>query len=84
MSFFKLVFHSLSIIAVFKHQVFLRSAFLLIIFSYLSSFLDLGIIIPQILIALFCLVIFSVSLNSVDNNYEIGSKNFNSINEIAQ
>ena len=84
MSFFKLVFHSLSIIAVFKYQVFLRSAFLLIIFSYLSSFLGIGIIIPQILIALFCLVIFSVSLNSVDNDYEIGSKNLNSINEIAQ
>jgi hypothetical protein len=46
--------------------------------------LGIGIIIPQILIALFCLVIFSVSLNSVDNDYEIGSKNLNSINEIAQ
>ena len=84
MSFFKLVFHSLSIIAVFKYQVFLRSALLLIIFSYLSPILGLAIIIPQILIVLFCLVIFSVSLNKVDDGYEKGSENLNSISEVTQ
>ena len=84
MSFFKLIFHSLSIIAVFKYQVCLRSALLLITFSYLSSIFGFVTIIPQILIVLFCLVIFSVSLNNVDNDYEIESKNLNSINEIAQ
>ena len=84
MSFFKLIFHSLSIIAVFKYQVFLRSALLLIIFSYLSPILGFAIIIPQILIVLFSLVIFSVSLNKVDDGYEKGSENLNSINEITQ
>ena len=83
MSFFKLVFHSLSIIAVFKYNVFLRSALLLIIFSYLSPILGFAIIIPQILIVLFCLVIFSVSLNKVDDGYEKGSENLNSVNEIT-
>ena len=84
MSFLKLVFHSLSIIAIFKYQVFLRSALLLIIFSYLSPILGFAIIIPQILIVLFCLIIFSVSLSKVDDGYEKGSKNLNSINEITQ
>ena len=84
MSFFKLVFHSLSIIAVFKFQVYLRSAILLIIFSYLNSILGSVIVIPQILIVFFCLVIFTVSLNKVDNGYEKGSKNLNFINEITQ
>ena len=84
MSFFKLVFHSLSIIAVFRFQVYLRSAILLIIFSYLSSILGSAIIIPQILIVLFCLVIFSISLKGNNNDYEIRSENLNSINEITQ
>ena len=84
MSFFKLVFHSLSIIAVFKYQVYLRSAILLIIFSYLSSILGSAIIIPQILIALFCLVIFSITLTRNDNDYEVRSENLSSIKEITQ
>ncbi len=84
MSFFKLVFHSFSIIAVFRYQVYLRSAVLLIIFSYLNPILGSIIIIPQILIVLFCLVIFIVSLNKVDNGYKKGSKNLSSINEITQ
>ena len=84
MSFFKLVFHSFSIIAVFRHQVYLRSAILLIMFSYLNSILGSVVIIPQILIVLFCLVIFTVSLNKVENGYEKGSKNLNSISEISQ
>ena len=84
MSFFKLIFHSLSIIAVFKYQVCLRSALLLIIFSYLSPILGFVTIIPQILIVLFCLVIFSVSLNKVDDGYEKGSENLNSISEVTQ
>ena len=84
MSFLKLAFHSLSIIAVFKYQVYLRSALLLIIFSYLSPIIGFVVIIPQILIVLFCLIIFTVSLNKVDNGYEKGSENLDSIKEITQ
>ena len=84
MSFFKLIFHSLSIIAVFKYQVYLRSALLLIIFSYLKSILGSLLIIPQILIVLFCLVIFSVSSRRAETDYEKVSENLNSINEITQ
>jgi len=62
MSFFKLVIHSLSIIAVFKKIVFLRSAILLIISSYLSLNLSINVVIFQILLIIFNLVIFIVSL----------------------
>ena len=37
MSLLKLIIHSLSIIAVFKYQVFLRSALIIIGLAYLSS-----------------------------------------------
>ncbi len=84
MSFFKLIFHSLSIIAVFKYQVYLRSAILLLIFSYLSPFAEIMVIFLQILIVLFCLVIFFISLMKVVDSYEKGSENLNSINEITQ
>ena len=39
MSFFNLLIHSLSIIAVFKYQVFLRSTFMIIILAYLTLYL---------------------------------------------
>ena len=83
MSFFKLIFHSLSIIAVFKFQVYFRSALILIILSYLNPILGTFVIFLQILIVLFCLVIFSVSLNKVDDSYEKGSENLNSISEVT-
>ena len=83
MSFLKLIFHSLSIIAVFRRQVYFRSAILLIIFSYLGSILGSAIIVPQILIVLFCLVIFFVSFNRNDNNYEKSNANLNNINKIT-
>ena len=37
MSLFKLIIHSLSIIAVFKYNVFLRSTLMLIVLAYLNS-----------------------------------------------
>jgi len=61
MSLFKLGIHSFSIIAAFKNTVFIRSAILLIISSY---FIETGlpIIVFQILLVLFNLMIYLVSL----------------------
>ena len=39
MSLFKLIIHSLSIIAVFKYNVFLRSTLMIIVLAYLNSYL---------------------------------------------
>jgi polyisoprenyl-phosphate glycosyltransferase len=62
MSLFNLVIHSLSIIAVFKNQVFLRSSFVIILLSFLNSFIGVYSIFLQILLVIFNLLIFLVSL----------------------
>ena len=70
------------VIAVFKYQVYLRSAILLIVFSYLSSVFGTFVLFPQILIVLFSLIIFVVSTNKDINNYEKCNENLSSIDEI--
>jgi len=62
MSLLNLVLHSLSIISVFKYQVFLRSSFAIIILSFLNNFIGVGSIMLQILLVIFNLLIFIVSL----------------------
>tara|TARA_B100000700_G_scaffold318995_1_gene413274 strand:- start:1445 stop:1699 length:255 start_codon:yes stop_codon:yes gene_type:complete len=62
MSLFKLLIHSFSIIAVFKQNVFLRSVILLIILSYFSYSLNYIAALIQILLVIFNLAIYLVSL----------------------
>ena len=62
MSLLKLTIHSLSIIAVFKYTVFLRSSFMIIIISFLNIYIDIFSTIFQILLVIFNLIIFTVSL----------------------
>tara|TARA_Y100001960_G_scaffold319211_1_gene390211 strand:- start:497 stop:1087 length:591 start_codon:yes stop_codon:yes gene_type:complete len=69
MSLFKLIIHSFSIIAVFKKTVFLRSAILLIIFSYLSLKASLASIAFQILLVIFNLLIYIVSLRENEEQF---------------
>ena len=61
MSFFNLAIHSFSIISVFKYVVFLRSAFMIIILSFLINILGPITNFFQILIVIFNLLIFIVS-----------------------
>ena len=61
MSLFKLIIHSLSIIAVFKYQVFFRSTIIIITLAYLNLYLMNFLIILQILIIIFNLIIFIIS-----------------------
>ena len=70
MSFIKLALHSLSIIAVFKTNVFIRSAILIILLSYLSIFSSSLIISIQILLTVFNLVIFIVSLRENKKDFK--------------
>ena len=62
MSLFNLGIHSFSIIAVFKNQVFLRSSFFIILLSFLNSFIGVYSIFLQVLLVIFNLLIFLVSL----------------------
>ena len=68
MSLFKLIIHSLSIIAVFKYQVFLRSTLMLIALAYLNSYLGVLSIFFQISIVVFNLIIFIVSLREQEKD----------------
>ena len=68
MSLFKLIIHSLSIIAVFKYQVFLRSTLMLIVLAYLNSYLGVLTIFFQISIVIFNLLIFIISLREQEKD----------------
>ena len=80
MSFFNLIIHSLSILAVFKIEVFLRSAIILILTSYLTlKFNSIGLFIIVILV-IFNLVIYLVSLREkkdslLNSHLDVESKN---------
>ena len=81
-SLFKLLIHSFSIIAVFKYKVFLRSAFMIIILAYLNLYLGNTAILFQILIVLFNLIIFIVSLRESNNDLKNSHNNLDSITDI--
>ena len=83
MSLFKLIIHSLSIIAVFKYNVFLRSAIFLIVLSYLNPYLGNLAILSQILIVVFNLIIFIVSFREQEKDLMNSHKNIDSIKRIT-
>ena len=77
MSLFNLGIHSLSIIAVFKNIVFIRSAFLIIALSFFSSQHASLTMIIQILLVIFNLIIFLVSKR--ENQDSLNDSNLNQI-----
>ncbi len=64
MPLFKLIIHSFSIIAVFKMNVFIRSALLLVLLTYLQPYIGLIATVLQISIVLFNILIYLVSTKS--------------------
>lgn len=70
MPLFKLIVHSFSIIAVFKMNVFIRSALFLVLLSYLYPYI--GIISPiiQFTIVIFNILIFIISTKSNQKKLE--------------
>jgi polyisoprenyl-phosphate glycosyltransferase len=83
MSLFKLLIHSFSIIAVFKYQVFLRSTFMIIALSYLNKYLGNFSILLQILIIIFNLLIFMISLRENENDLINSHKNLKDVEAIT-
>jgi len=83
MSIFKLILHSLSIIAVFKYQVFLRSTFMVIVLAYLNIYLGNISIFFQISIVLFNLIIFVVSIEKKKDNVQNSNNNLANIKNIS-
>ena len=80
MSLFNLGIHSFSIIAVFKNQVFLRSSFVIILLSFLNSFIGVYSIFLQVLLVIFNLLIFLVSLR--ENKKELIDSDHNVLDEL--
>jgi hypothetical protein len=83
MSFPNLLLHSLSIIAVFKYKVFLRSTFMIIILTYLNSYLGNFSIFLQILIVFFNLTIFLVSYRESKKDLLNSHKNLLEVRKIT-
>ena len=83
MSLLKLIVHSLSIIAVFKYNVFLRSALILIVLAYLNSYLGNLATFSQILIIVFNLIIFIVSLREQEKDLQNSHNDLDNIKKIT-
>tara|TARA_B100001057_G_scaffold297031_1_gene297315 strand:+ start:107 stop:979 length:873 start_codon:yes stop_codon:yes gene_type:complete len=75
MTLLSLVIHSFSIISIFKYSVFLRSTFMIVILSFLSKILGSITIIFQILIVLFNLIIFIVSMRENKEDFLSSDQN---------
>ena len=80
MSFFNLAIHSLSIIAVFKNQVFFRSGLAIFFLYFLKDSFDFLSLPLQTIILIFNLLIFVVSRR--ENKEQFLKSNENISNEI--
>ncbi len=75
MPLFKLIIHSFSIIAVFKMNVFIRSALLIVLLTYLNPYLGLTSLILQCSIVIFNILIYVISMKGDENKLQkIGEK----------
>lgn len=83
MSLLKLIIHSLSIIAVFKYNVFLRSTIMLIILSYLNLYLGNLTTFIQVVIVIFNLLIFIVSFREHEKDLLNSHNNLDNIKKIT-
>ena len=83
MSLLNLVLHSFSIIAVFKNTVLARSLLIFLILIFLQDNLGIFSIIIQILIILFCCIIFAVSFRENKKMLDQSNLNLDRIEEIT-
>ncbi len=75
MSIYRLIIHSLSIIAVFKINVFIRSTILIFLSYYFFTLIKVNVALLMILIILFNILIYLVSLR--ENKKELLSSELN-------
>ncbi len=70
MPLFKLIIHSFSIIAVFKMNVFIRSALFIVLLTYLNPYIGIISTILQFLIVVFNVIIYLLSKKSNEKKLE--------------
>lgn len=83
MSLFKLGIHSFAIMAVFKNIIFLRSAVILILLSFVYSTAEFLVSSIQIILVTFNLMIFSVSLREKEKDFKNSHLNIKNIVTIS-
>ena len=83
MSLFKLIIHSLSIIAVFKYRVFFTSLFLLASFHYLEIYIKFNFLPFQILTVLFNILVLIVSFRENKKELENSQLDIGSIENLT-
>ena len=83
MSLFKLIIHSLSIIAVFKYRVFFTSLFLLVSFHYLEIYIKFNFLPFQILAILFNILVLIVSFRENKKELENSQLDIGSIENLT-
>tara|TARA_B100000029_G_scaffold503750_1_gene581311 strand:+ start:558 stop:1442 length:885 start_codon:yes stop_codon:yes gene_type:complete len=79
MNFLSLIFHSLSIISVFRNQVIIRSIIFSLIYLFFTLFFNLYIFYPIIFLLMFVLIILKISLRA---NMEELEKSLDNIENI--
>ena len=82
MRFSQLILHSLSIISVFKYQVFFRSLLIFFLLSLLNNFIGALSLIIQFLLIIFNLLIFVISLREKKIDLINSQNNLRDIKEI--
>ena len=83
MSFFKLLIHSFSIIAVFKFQVFLKSLIFILGLSFLDHNLGINLNFLSVLIIIFNLIILIVSFREKEKELFNSQENLESVEDIT-
>ena len=84
MSLYKLIIHSLSIIAVFKYQVLLRSTLMIIALEFLNYYSGSFVFLFQILIVIFNIIIFIISKREHEENLINSHQNLDNVKKITQ
>jgi len=82
MSLYKLIIHSFSIIAVFKFQVLVRVILLILALFYLKTYLGIISFLLQILLIIFSIIIFIVSLREKKKELINSQNNLKNIQDI--
>ena len=83
MSLFKLIIHSLSIIAVFKFHVFLRSIFIILLLFLLKSYLGIFTLVIATVLLIFNFIILAVSFREQKEDLFNSQENLKNISIIS-
>ena len=83
MSLFKLIVHSLSIIAVFKYRVFFISFILISLSQYLAILSNFNFLFFQTLLILFNLFVFIVSFRESETELKKSNSNIKNVEEFT-